>query len=244
MSTPLDDIPEEQQELSSFTVNANGRGGFRGNIKVEHPYRPGEFVTRPYNSSPIYVSESGNEFGLFTVRSENPIAESRERRLDPADAPNAHPGLSFRSLNQGVYFPASEEALEAAKAAGKPIPAIRGYVVMPFADDEGEKIPHVVELAAWEQKPKGAAPDDGRVTWYAGTAEIFDRVAYLANSKKAGAEAAIDPELTDDDWRQPDTELEPELPAEPAPNLHEARKGADKRARKRGEPKDPELSEN
>ncbi len=233
MSTSLDDTPEEQQELSSFTVNANGRGGFRGNIKVEHPYRAGEFVTRPYNSSPIYVSQTGNEFGLFTVRSDNPIAESRERRLDPADAPNAHPGLSFRSVNQGVYFPASEEALEAAKAAGKPIPAIRGYVVMPFADEEGQKIPHVVELAAWEQKPKGAAPDDGRVTWYAGTAEIFDRAAYLANSKKAGAEAAIDPQLTDDDWQQPDTELEPELAA----HADEAHQGAAKRSRKRQEPK-------
>ncbi|MGO9987005.1 MAG: hypothetical protein ACLPIX_22700 [Rhodomicrobium sp.] len=220
MNTPLDETSDQQQELSSFTVNPNGRGGFRGIIKVEHPYRPGEFVTRAYNSSPIYVSgKTGNEFGLFTVSSDNPINQSREHRINPNAAPNAHPGLSFRAVNQGVYFLPSEDDLEAAKAAGKPIPAIRAYVTMPFKNDEGQNVPHVVELAAWPQKPKNAAPGDDRTTWYAGPAKIFDPAAYLANSRTASGDAAIDTQLDDEDWRlpqEPGPELERQLAAEHA----------------------------
>jgi len=250
MSTPPDQISEKSQDLSSFTVNANRRtGGFRGKIKVESPFLPGDYVERTYTTGPIRLGQTGKEFAFVTVGSNSPNNASRESGLDPDATPNPHPGIRFREVNRGVYFPATDQEMLDAKADGRRIPAGKAYVLMPFINpDNTQKIPYVVELSAWEQQPKdnasaGADAPGEIVSWYGGSAKIFDRETYLANSKKYAA-APHDEDLTDADWSAAGAENSaPAQAANAVPDAPKARKGASKRAQQRHLPEDPNPSQ-
>ena len=243
MSTPQDSSAENQDQ-SSFTLNFNRiTGGFRGKIKVESPYEPGIYVTRAYTTSPIYESEGGKEFARVSVQSGSPNEAGREARIDPASASNAHPSISFNRVNEGVYFPASDQDIRDAEAEGKRLPVGKAYVLMPFTDPaSGAKAPFVVELTAWKPKPKeqgaGPAPDnDAPVTWYGGSAKVFDRDAYLAASRKHG-----EPH----DHLGPDELAAAALPDDEhsgQPDEAAARTGAGTRARRRKDPAPPSPDE-
>lgn len=195
MHTSTDSAPESLDQ-SSFTLNFNRMtGGFRGRIKVESPYEAGVYVTRGYTTSPIYESASGVEFARMSVQAASPNEAARDARIDPATAPNAHPGITFRAVNQGVYFPTPEDTIRAADGEGKRLPVGKAYVLMPFTDPAGgAKTPFVVELTAWPPKPKEQGADaskDEPVTWYGGSAKIFDCAAYLVASRKYGQGPSI-----------------------------------------------------
>jgi hypothetical protein len=237
MSTPQD-AAAENHDLSSFTLNYNRMtGGFRGRIKVESPFEPGVYVTRGYTTSPIYESEGGKEFARLSVQSGSPNEAAREARLDPADTANAHPGIRFNRVNQGVYFPASDQDVRDAEAEGKRLPAGKAYALMPFLDpDTGIKEPYVVELTAWEPKAKDQGAGIGeQVTWYGGSAKIFDRDAYLAASSKYGSQTERLSEEELDAAPVPGEEPSVIADGGEGPDGAGAREAAGKRAKRRAE---------
>jgi hypothetical protein len=232
------DSGADDKDLSSFTLNFNRMtGGFRGRIKVESPYEPGVYVTRGYSTSPIYESDGGVEFARMSVQAGSPNEAARDARIDPETVANPHPGISFNRVNQGVYFPASDEDVAAAAAEGKRLPVGKAYALMPFTDPgSGIRTPFVVELTAWPPKPKEQGADAGNsepVTWYGGSAKIFDRAAYLAVSRKYGQADVISGEELEA-APLPDEELPGQ--GEPKPDEGAARQGADKRAKRRRDP--------
>ncbi len=235
MSAPQDNSAENQDQ-SSFTLNFNRiTGGFRGKIKVESPYEAGVYVTRSYTTSPLYESEGGREFARLSVQSASPNEAGRDARMDVAATLNPHPGIGFNRVNEGVYFPASAEDILDAEAEGKRLPVGKAYALMPFTDPQtGAKAPFVVELTAWTPKPKEqvVAPENGEtVSWYGGSAKIFDREAYLAASRKYG---------------QGDHLSSDELEAAPVPDAADedaARSRAGARAKRRKDQEPPEPGE-
>lgn len=274
MSTPQDNSAENQDQ-SSFSLNYNRiTRGFRGTIKVESPFEPGVYVTRGYTTSPVYESEAGKQYVRIGVQSGSPMEQARDARINPANTVNPHPGIGIRRVNEGVYYPASEEEEEKVRTAlaeGRSLPMGKGYVLMPFTNpDTGLKEPYAVELTTWVPEPeKEAFLKREPVRWLGGSARIFDRETFLANSRKYGdlrehisGEELEAAHLPDDNQsfsggpaHEPDglAGPDPRGAAEPGspqiqnpgdePDGTAARQGAGRRARKRAEPDAPKPEE-